>query len=216
MRVLLLLLRADEHDGRPSAQAHGTSVDIFALGVLLNELFAREVPWDGYDPMEIKARARPHDHRRERALPSRPLIAPLVAPAPRLLQARVLRSERPPVPHTMPRVCEGLLRKAWHQTAALRPKAEALIKTLGEVEDSLPLGKSLGTGLSARGPYRDHAAAGTRALRAPRCPVGVAAVRANLSEPDAVLWQGLGVRDSLDDFASLGVSFQKKPLSRSM
>jgi len=30
------------------------SVDVFALGVVLNEMFAREVPWDGYQPLDIK------------------------------------------------------------------------------------------------------------------------------------------------------------------
>jgi hypothetical protein len=30
------------------------SVDVFALGVLLNEMFARELPWDGYQPLDIK------------------------------------------------------------------------------------------------------------------------------------------------------------------
>jgi len=31
-----------------------TSVDVFAFGVLLNEIWAREVPWDGYQPLDIK------------------------------------------------------------------------------------------------------------------------------------------------------------------
>jgi len=38
------------------AKPHGVSVDVFALGVLLNEMFAREVPWDGYQPFDIKER----------------------------------------------------------------------------------------------------------------------------------------------------------------
>jgi len=38
-----------------------TSVDVFAFGVLLNEMWAREVPWDGYSPLDIrqKVRSRP-------------------------------------------------------------------------------------------------------------------------------------------------------------
>mmetsp|Transcript_14727 Transcript_14727/g.33394 ORF Transcript_14727/g.33394 Transcript_14727/m.33394 type:complete len:180 (+) Transcript_14727:3-542(+) len=36
------------------AKPYSTPVDVFAFGVLLNEMFAREVPWDGYRPMEIK------------------------------------------------------------------------------------------------------------------------------------------------------------------
>lgn len=90
-----------------STQAHGSAVDIFAFGVLLNEVFAREVPWDGYQPFDIKD--------------------------------RVVRSERPPMPNTMPRVCEGLVRKAWHQTACIRPRASQLVSALADVEDSLPV-----------------------------------------------------------------------------
>lgn len=33
-----------------------TSVDVFAFGVLLNELWAREVPWDGYTPLDIRTK----------------------------------------------------------------------------------------------------------------------------------------------------------------
>ena len=36
------------------AKAYSTPVDVFAFGVLLNELFTREVPWDGYQPLDIK------------------------------------------------------------------------------------------------------------------------------------------------------------------
>ena len=36
------------------AKAYSTPVDVFAFGVLLNELFTREVPWDGYQPIDIK------------------------------------------------------------------------------------------------------------------------------------------------------------------
>lgn len=32
------------------------SVDVFAFGVLLNELWAREVPWDGFTPLDIRER----------------------------------------------------------------------------------------------------------------------------------------------------------------
>jgi hypothetical protein len=38
----------------PRAQPFSTSVDVFAFGVLLNELWAREVPWDGYQPLDIR------------------------------------------------------------------------------------------------------------------------------------------------------------------
>jgi serine/threonine protein kinase len=38
------------------AKPHSTPVDAFAFGVLLNELWAREVPWDGYAPFDIKQR----------------------------------------------------------------------------------------------------------------------------------------------------------------
>ena len=36
------------------AKAWSWGVDVFAFGVLLNEVFAREVPWDGYQPFDIK------------------------------------------------------------------------------------------------------------------------------------------------------------------
>jgi len=38
------------------AQPGCGGVDVFALGILLNELFSSEVPWDGYEPMNIKAK----------------------------------------------------------------------------------------------------------------------------------------------------------------
>ena len=38
------------------AKPFSTSVDVFAFGVLLNELWAREVPWDGYTPFEIRGK----------------------------------------------------------------------------------------------------------------------------------------------------------------
>ena len=36
------------------SKPYSTPVDVFAFGVLLNELWAREVPWDGYSPLDIK------------------------------------------------------------------------------------------------------------------------------------------------------------------
>jgi|Transcript_73142 hypothetical protein len=86
-----------------------------AFGCLLNEMMSREVPWDGYGPMDIKA--------------------------------RVTSGERPPVPKTMPRLCETLLRKLWHQQPALRPKFEQAITTLTQVEEGLPLGKALASSM---------------------------------------------------------------------
>lgn len=38
------------------SKPHSSAVDVYAFGVLLNEMFAREVPWDGYAPADIKAR----------------------------------------------------------------------------------------------------------------------------------------------------------------
>ena len=32
----------------------GNAVDVFAFGVLLKEIWAREVPWDGYQPLDIR------------------------------------------------------------------------------------------------------------------------------------------------------------------
>ena len=32
----------------------GMGVDVFAFGVLVNEMFARELPWDGLQPLDIK------------------------------------------------------------------------------------------------------------------------------------------------------------------
>ena len=40
------------------AKSHAASVDVFAFGVLLNELWAREVPWDGYSPLDIRDKVR--------------------------------------------------------------------------------------------------------------------------------------------------------------
>ena len=85
-------------------------MDVFAFAVLLNELFTREVPWDGYTPADIKA--------------------------------KVVEGQRPRTERTMPRVCDGLLRKAWHQDAKMRPTFEQVIVTLREVEEALPRGTS--------------------------------------------------------------------------
>lgn len=38
------------------AKSYSTPVDAYAFGVLLNEMFAREVPWDGYTYADIKPR----------------------------------------------------------------------------------------------------------------------------------------------------------------
>eukprot|EP00322_Chrysochromulina_rotalis_P028322 CAMPEP_0115870672 /NCGR_PEP_ID=MMETSP0287-20121206/22451_1 /TAXON_ID=412157 /ORGANISM="Chrysochromulina rotalis, Strain UIO044" /LENGTH=339 /DNA_ID=CAMNT_0003325409 /DNA_START=29 /DNA_END=1048 /DNA_ORIENTATION=- len=38
------------------SKPYSTPVDVFAFGVLLNELWSREVPWDGYSPLDIKDR----------------------------------------------------------------------------------------------------------------------------------------------------------------
>jgi len=38
------------------SKPYNASVDVFAFAVLLNEMFAREVPWDGYQPFDIKER----------------------------------------------------------------------------------------------------------------------------------------------------------------
>jgi len=92
------------------SKPYNASVDVFAFAVLLNEMFAREVPWDGYQPLDIKE--------------------------------RVVKGEIPPTPRTMPHACEGLLRKAWHQHASLRPKCVQILSTLKAVEQTLPLGAS--------------------------------------------------------------------------
>ena len=60
----------------------GNGVDVFAFGVLLNEIWAREVPWDGFKPLDIKDRVR---------LPPRPstLILHTTTPHPQLSHSRV-------------------------------------------------------------------------------------------------------------------------------
>ena len=39
-------------------------MDVFAFAVLVNECFAREVPWDGYLPLDIKAKVAAGDRPR--------------------------------------------------------------------------------------------------------------------------------------------------------
>jgi len=92
-----------------AAKPYSVSVDVFALAVLLNEMFSREVPWDGYQPMDIKE--------------------------------RVLNGERPRTPRTMPHACEGLLRKAWHQSAVLRPTISQVVTTLKSIHEQLPVNR---------------------------------------------------------------------------
>ena len=36
------------------SKPNSSAVDVFAFGVLLNEMWAREVPWDGYMPFDIR------------------------------------------------------------------------------------------------------------------------------------------------------------------
>ena len=53
------------------------SVDVFAFGVLLNEIWSREVPWDGYQPFDIRekvARARGGIQRALRRPPAPPTL----------------------------------------------------------------------------------------------------------------------------------------------
>ena len=88
------------------SKPYSSSVDVFAFGVLLNELWAREVPWDGYSPLDIRG--------------------------------KVTGGERPPVPRTMPTVCEGLLRKLWHASPTLRPAFTEVIPKLEAVMENLP------------------------------------------------------------------------------
>ena len=119
------------------AKPHSSSVDAFAFGVLLNELWAREVrgmlehapracmhmcishvyfkcmacvqvPWDGYSPVDIRNKAT--------------------------------AGERPPIPRTMPHACESLVRKLWHQTPAQRPTFAEAIPALEAIRDVLPGG----------------------------------------------------------------------------
>ncbi|KAL1527154.1 hypothetical protein AB1Y20_015834 [Prymnesium parvum] len=55
------------------SKPYSTSVDVYAFGVLLNEMFAREVPWDGYKPLEIKDKVV--EGGRPRIMTSTPSIA---------------------------------------------------------------------------------------------------------------------------------------------
>jgi len=49
----------------------GNPVDVFAFGVLLNEIWAREVPWDGYQPMDIRQKVTAGERpRTPRTMPS--------------------------------------------------------------------------------------------------------------------------------------------------
>lgn len=96
--------------GKPFSAA----VDVFAFGVLLNEMWAREVPWDGYQPLDIKQ--------------------------------KVEKGERPPIARTMPYACEGLVKKLWHGTPALRPSMADALVALDGVLDTLP-GDSLSRSL---------------------------------------------------------------------
>ena len=93
------------------AKPYSASVDVFAFAVLLNELFTREVPWDGYSPPDIRT--------------------------------KVVGGERPRTSTTMPRACDGLVRKAWHQNAKMRPTFEQVLVMLREVLETLPMGASL-------------------------------------------------------------------------
>ena len=133
------------------AKAYSTPVDVFAFGVLLNELFTREVPWDGYQPLDIKE--------------------------------KVVEGERPRTAKTMPHACEGLLRKLWHQHAALRPSFKEAIPRLRTIEESLPLGSRM---LEAR--YGSSLGGGSGGLGG----------RGGLGGGKFV--------DALDDFAMLGLN----------
>ena len=67
--------------------------------------------------------------------------------APLDIKERVCRGDRPRSATAMPRVCEGLVRKGWHASPAMRPSFDAMLLTLRDVEDSLPMGRSLSSSL---------------------------------------------------------------------
>lgn len=53
------------------SKPYSTGVDVFAFGVLLNEVWAREVPWDGYQPFDIRAKVTAGER------PARPSTMPM-------------------------------------------------------------------------------------------------------------------------------------------
>lgn len=133
------------------SKPHSASVDIFAFGVLVNELWAREVPWDGYSPADIRAKVRPRCAGRACAsLPrdpqpvQRPLTAFWLRSSLHLWAAvpQVTAGDRPLVPRTMPYACEALVRKLWHEVPAQRPPFSDAIPSLETVMDALPGGGS--------------------------------------------------------------------------
>ena len=63
--------------------------------------------------------------------------------APPDIRTKVVAGERPRTSSTMPRACDGFLRKAWHQNAKMRPTFEQALGTLREVLETLPLGAAL-------------------------------------------------------------------------
>ena len=109
------------------------------------------------------------------------------------IKAKVVEGQRPRTERTMPRACDGLLRKAWHQDAKMRP-------TFEQARPTPPP--------SARPPARAR-----RRLRAERafisCSLATARqVIVTLRQVEEALPRGTsallgGSIDDMDDFAAL-------------
>lgn len=79
------------------------------------------------------------------------------------IKDKMVAGERPKSPPTMPHACEGLLRKAWHQSAVLRPKLEpVVVDSLRRIEDALPSGATLGFSKGFVDSLDDFASLGTK------------------------------------------------------
>lgn len=138
-----------------NAKPFSQAVDVFAFGVLLNEIWGREVPWDGYQPQDIRQKVRDAAaaERTQRGRSAVRCASPTALRAfracahshthsPAHSWAQVTAGERPPTPRTMPFACEALLKKLWHTTPSVRPTFAEALPSLEMVLEGLPPDRS--------------------------------------------------------------------------
>lgn len=149
----------------PELHRHGAyneKVDVYAFGIMLWEMVARQVPFDGLDPFTIKEQVRRGVGCPERRHRGNPVVGCTVAevtttrfgcsptmecrpggsfsctmgcagPACAGLE-QVLAGQRPEIPLSCNKALKGLITECWAEDAAARPSFDKINKTLREMQ----------------------------------------------------------------------------------
>ncbi len=122
-----------------------TKADVYAFAVLLLEMYSVQPAWQGASPEDIKViswsicRIVNFNPFRLHSFPT------FSRSSDGLLQSRMKRGERPPVPKTMPGEMQKLVAKCWDQDQHKRPEfavvfAMLLVGTKGDLTVTCRLG----------------------------------------------------------------------------